>query len=288
MSEGIHTAPKPFVFVLMPFSKDFDDVYKVAIKPACERAGAYCERVDEQHFDGSMLQRIYNQIAKADFVIADMSGKNPNVFYEVGYSHAIDKRVILVTNSSSDIPFDLKHHPHIVYASLSQLSDELEARSRWAVDNPKELSMFTERRVALYVDRTEVLGNPLVEVEPFGSAMNFAVAICNVAGKKLAPVVFQCLIEVEGDIQDISVSHKDFESGIKLTVISVGDGLTRFLLDDSFRVLPNSWKRLAIRLGARVGGEEILKRSLRVKLLMEDGTLEFPFSVYRRPSKKVL
>jgi hypothetical protein len=42
------TAPKPFVFVLMPFETAFDDVYKLGIKPACFEAGAYCERVDEQ------------------------------------------------------------------------------------------------------------------------------------------------------------------------------------------------------------------------------------------------
>ena len=46
----IQTFPKPFVFVLMPFGSDFADVYKLGIKAACEKAGAYCERVDEQFF----------------------------------------------------------------------------------------------------------------------------------------------------------------------------------------------------------------------------------------------
>ena len=52
------TAPKPFVFVLMPFSEDFDDIYKLGIKAACENAGAYAERVDEQIFEESILDRI--------------------------------------------------------------------------------------------------------------------------------------------------------------------------------------------------------------------------------------
>ena len=86
---AMSTAPKPFVFVLMPFSEEFDDVYKLGIKPACHDAGAHCERVDEQMFSESMLERIYNQIAKADLLVADMSGKNENVFYEVGYAHAL-------------------------------------------------------------------------------------------------------------------------------------------------------------------------------------------------------
>lgn len=81
--------PKPFVFVLMPFSSDFDDAYKLGIKKACKEAGAYAERVDEQIFDEQILERVYNQIAKADLIISDMTGRNPNVFYETGYAHAL-------------------------------------------------------------------------------------------------------------------------------------------------------------------------------------------------------
>ena len=74
------TAPKPFVFVLMPFLSQFDDIYKFGIKGASEDAGAYCERVDEQMFVEGILDRIFNQISKADVIIADMTGRNANVF----------------------------------------------------------------------------------------------------------------------------------------------------------------------------------------------------------------
>ena|ERR1035437_7115482 len=93
------TTPKPFVFVLMPFDSSFDDIYKLGIKAACHDAGAYCERVDEQILDESMLERIYNQIYKADIIVADMTGKNPNVFYEAGYAHALGKSTILMTHT---------------------------------------------------------------------------------------------------------------------------------------------------------------------------------------------
>lgn len=101
--------PKPFVFVLMPFASEFDDIYRYGIKKACEDQGCYCERVDEQMFDGTILDRIYNQISRADVVVADMTGKNPNVFYEAGFAHGLKKRVILLTQNEADIPFDLKH-----------------------------------------------------------------------------------------------------------------------------------------------------------------------------------
>lgn len=125
---------KPFVFVLMPFSTAFDDIYRYGIKKACEDQGCYCERVDEQMFDGTILDRIYNQISRADVVIADMTGRNPNVFYETGYAHALSKRVILLTQSEQDIPFDLKHYTHLVYnASISTLSEQLAPRISWAL-----------------------------------------------------------------------------------------------------------------------------------------------------------
>src|SRR5215470_17942078 len=120
------TAPKPFVFVLMPFSNEFTDIYEVGIKAACKEAGAYCERVDEQIFDGNILERVYGQISRADVVIAEMTGRNPNVFYETGYAHALNKRVILLTQSSDDIPFDLKHYPHITYGGkITTLKSQL-------------------------------------------------------------------------------------------------------------------------------------------------------------------
>jgi len=117
---------KPFVFTLMPFSEGFDDIYKLGIKETAESVGAYCERVDEQIFEGTILDRIINQISKADIIVADMTGKNPNVFFEVGYAKALDKKIILLTKTTSDIPFDLKHYPHIVYEGrIVELKREL-------------------------------------------------------------------------------------------------------------------------------------------------------------------
>lgn len=116
----------------MPFSSDYDDTYKLGIKSACEEAGFFAERVDEQKFSESILERIYRQILAADIIIAVMSGRNANVFYEVGYAHALEKQCVLVTNSASDIPFDLKHHKHIVYdGSLAKLKSELTEDLLW-------------------------------------------------------------------------------------------------------------------------------------------------------------
>ncbi len=129
--------PKPFAFVLMPFTDSFRDTYFLGIKPACEEAGYYCERLDEQIFEETMLERIYNQIAKADIIVADLTERNPNVFYETGYAHGLGKRVILLTRNSEDIPFDLKHHFHIVYSEgIVDLKRRLRERATYYALHP--------------------------------------------------------------------------------------------------------------------------------------------------------
>jgi nucleoside 2-deoxyribosyltransferase len=105
------TAPaKLSAFVLMPFDASFEDVYRFGIKATVEEHGMNAARVDEQvfHHEG-ILERIRNQVDAADFIIADVSSKNPNVFCAIGYAHAKQKTTILLTTDAADIPFDLRH-----------------------------------------------------------------------------------------------------------------------------------------------------------------------------------
>ena len=160
----MNTKPKKFCFVLMPFESDFDDIYKLGIKQSCIDAGAYCERVNEQIFNESILERIYNQISKADIIIADMTGKNPNVFYEVGYAHALGKTTILLTKNADDIPFDLKHYPHIVYNnSISTLKEELTKRVKWCVENDRNDDTGQKVDIDIYL-KDKNLSNKNIEL----------------------------------------------------------------------------------------------------------------------------
>lgn len=150
---GIETAPKPFVFVLMPFSKEFDDIYLLGINAAATDCDAFCERVDEQKYQGTVLQGIYNQITKADIIVSDMTGKNPNVFYETGYAHALNKQVILLTQNAEDIPFNLKSYPHLVYeGKISNLKQELSKWIKWIIENPSERLARVELNLKFYIE----------------------------------------------------------------------------------------------------------------------------------------
>ena len=123
----------------MPFDRAWQDLYEFGVKGACEAAGATCARADEHIFLQNILDRLYEEIERADLVVAEMSDRNPNVYYETGYAHGIGKPVILLTKSADDIPFDLLHYPHVVHeGSISTLRQVLEERVRWCIEHPEE------------------------------------------------------------------------------------------------------------------------------------------------------
>lgn len=125
-------APVPnLVFVLMPFTLEWSDrVWRRHIKPSITRIphepALICLRADDLAGHDVMVDVLEN-IIKSSVVVADTTGRNPNVFYELGLAHALGKRVILITQDVSDIPFDLQRFRHIVYADNSEGCEKLES-----------------------------------------------------------------------------------------------------------------------------------------------------------------
>ena len=117
---------KNLVFVIMPFKSEFDTIYEY-IKEGAESSGLNCLRVDEDIFQGGIVDRVRENIARAGTIIADLSEENTNVYYELGLAHALDKRVIMLTQGMRAIPFDLKHFRMVVYDGnrLETLPDTL-------------------------------------------------------------------------------------------------------------------------------------------------------------------
>ena len=75
-------------FVLMPFSNAFNDVF-ATISKALDDLGLVCWRADQITEPGNVVVRILDDIKKADIIIADLTGRNPNVFYETGRAHEL-------------------------------------------------------------------------------------------------------------------------------------------------------------------------------------------------------
>ena len=95
-------------FTIMPFGGWFDDYYAIIYKPAIEAAGLSACRADDLYRPSAIVTDIWNYTKSSKLILADLSGKNPNVFYELGLAHALAKPAILIAESMDDVPFDLR------------------------------------------------------------------------------------------------------------------------------------------------------------------------------------
>ncbi|UOK42405.1 MULTISPECIES: nucleoside 2-deoxyribosyltransferase [Flavobacterium] len=102
-------------FVVMPFSSLYQIEYESIIKPTLQELNIKCIRGDEIYSKQRIMDDIWQSIKSCRFVIAELTGKNPNVLYEVGLAHAIGKPVIILTRNSDDVPFDLKDLRYLYY-----------------------------------------------------------------------------------------------------------------------------------------------------------------------------
>jgi hypothetical protein len=103
------------VFVLMPFSRELRSVYDGPVKRACRRMKFSVERADDIFSASEVIVDVWSCIASALIIIADCTGKNPNVFYELGMAHTLGKQVILVAQQDADVPSDIRHIRYLRY-----------------------------------------------------------------------------------------------------------------------------------------------------------------------------
>ena len=128
-------------FVLMPFGDYYDSYYSELYTPAIRDAGFDPVRADGIFTTGTVIEQIWERIKKAKVLLAELTGKNPNVFYELGLAHAIGKPIILISGKLEDVPFDLRHVRIITYDVFQpkwgeKLSKDITAHLRSARDEP--------------------------------------------------------------------------------------------------------------------------------------------------------
>lgn len=120
---------KDLIFLIMPFAKEFDAV-EAAIRDAVGHCVKQCKRADDLFLSQPIMHTVWEGINKASVLVADLTGMNANVFYELGIAHTLGKDVILIAQEGSDIPFDLRQHPNYTYdvspEGLKRLSELLE------------------------------------------------------------------------------------------------------------------------------------------------------------------
>jgi len=102
-------------FVLMPFKTELLPIYQDHIKKIAHQLGISIGRADDFFTTQSIMEEIWSAIANSKLIIADCTGRNPNVFYEIGIAHSLGKPVVLITQDVEDIPADLRHRRFIKY-----------------------------------------------------------------------------------------------------------------------------------------------------------------------------
>ena len=111
----------PMCFVLMPYDGKsheaaiLQSLYEPIIKPEVIQAGFEVIRADELSPDYRFIDQIHVAIQKSALVIADLTGNNPNIMYEIGLAHALRKPVILISTDVASVPVDLLGSRMLLY-----------------------------------------------------------------------------------------------------------------------------------------------------------------------------
>lgn len=127
---------KPIVFVITPFGESFLELFS-EMKSWFREKYEFINAGDMDN-QQNILKDIVTGISDADIVIADLTGNNPNVFYELGLAHAMNKKVIIITQDIDELPFDIRSYRAYQYSmlfyKLPELKEELKKNLDGAID----------------------------------------------------------------------------------------------------------------------------------------------------------
>ena len=131
-------------FVMMPFKAPIGNYYSLIYEPAIQKAGLTPVRADADIFGiGKIMDQIWRGINSAKVLVAELTDRNANVFYELGLAHALDKPVVLVCSNEDDVPFDLTHI-RVIYYDVNdpfwgnKLIEKIAENVLSAIQNPEE------------------------------------------------------------------------------------------------------------------------------------------------------
>lgn len=131
-------------FVMMPFADPIGGYYQSIYEPAIKKAGLTPVRADADIFGtGKIIDQVWRGITNAKVLVAELTKRNPNVFYELGLAHALKKPVVLVSSNEQDVPFDLQHI-RVIYYDVNdpfwgaKLIEKVAENILSAIQNPEE------------------------------------------------------------------------------------------------------------------------------------------------------
>lgn len=144
LEKSISVGANDSCFVMQPFAAPLGDYYDKIYRPAIEKVGLRPVRADAEIFaTGKIMDQVWHGINAAKVLVAELTTRNPNVFYELGLAHAMKKPVVLVSAKEEDVPFDLQHI-RVIYYDMSdpfwgnKLIEKVAENILSAIQNPEE------------------------------------------------------------------------------------------------------------------------------------------------------
>lgn len=118
---------EPQTFVVTQYGEPYETLFKDVIEPVAKGMGFFPYRAKDVYRPGLVLEDIIQGLIESEVIIAEITPANPNVFYELGYAHALKKPTILLAGSASELPFDVRGYRCIFYDDTIGGKKELEA-----------------------------------------------------------------------------------------------------------------------------------------------------------------
>lgn len=148
VSKGVTVEATDTCFVMMPFANPIGGYYATIYEPAIKKAGLTPVRADTDIFaTGKIIDQIWTGLKRAKVLVAELTGRNPNVLYELGLAHALHKPVVLISSNEADVPFDVRH-VRVIYYELTdpfwgeKLIAKVAENIVSAIKNPQEAIQF--------------------------------------------------------------------------------------------------------------------------------------------------
>ena len=148
VSKGVTVEATDTCFVMMPFAAPLGGYYASIYEPAIKKAGLTPIRADTDIFGtGKIIDQIWAGLNRAKVLVAELTGRNPNVLYELGLAHALHKPVVLISSNEADVPFDVRHVRVIYYEVTDpfwgeKLIAKVAENIISAIKNPQEAIQF--------------------------------------------------------------------------------------------------------------------------------------------------
>jgi hypothetical protein len=121
------------IFMIMPFAPEFDPVYESIVVPTVKELGLSIKRGDDPFSKHEIMHDIWSMLNACRLVVADCTGRNPNVFYELGIAHTIGKPVVMLTQNLAELPFDVQNRRAIEYNIAFHKIDSLKQKLNAAI-----------------------------------------------------------------------------------------------------------------------------------------------------------